>query len=352
MKSKLLIIMTVLILLSQLNFSESSGAENTTPPNAVILYTGDIRGNINPVGCCSKIGGIAGLGSKIQELKKKYTNSIIIDTGDYLYKGNKEDWFAQIEGAHIAKAFRAIQYDAVNIADGEIMAGDTFFDSFLSDPVFPLISTNMHLTENNNESVKPYIIKKIGKFRFGIIGILSDHFFKESSPDSITIKDPVAAIKKYLPEIQKKSDFIILMSHCGMIKTRELLKELPDIDIAILGHDLYPDFEPELFQNTWILKNSYNGGTVGIVRLWIDQSGRINNIETNLELIDMKVKIMPEYSMIETDFISEIRKMGTADNRLKLEIEKAKKNLELSPEEFFKQRENKKQIKQISNVQN
>lgn len=344
--------MAVLILLYQLNFSESSGAENTTPPDAVIIYTGDIRGNINPVGCCSKIGGIAGLGSKIQDLKKKYNNSIIIDTGDYLYKENKEDWFAQIEGDHIAKAFRAIHYDAVNIADGEIMAGDTFFDSFLSDPLFPLISTNVHLTENKNESVKPYIIKEIGKFRFGIVGILSDHFFKKHPPDSITINDPVASIKKYLPEIQKKSDFIILMSHSGMIKTRELLKELPDIDIAILGHDLYPDFEPELFENKWILKNSNNGGTVGVVKIWIDQSGRINNIKANLELIDIKVKITPEYKMIEADFNSEIRKMGNSDNRLKLEIEKAKKNLELSPEEFFKQRENNKQTKPISNIQN
>jgi 2',3'-cyclic-nucleotide 2'-phosphodiesterase (5'-nucleotidase family) len=259
---------------------------------------------------------------------------------------------AQTEGAHIAKAFRAIHYDALNIADGEIMAGDTFFDSFLSDPVFPLISTNIHLTENNNESVKPYIIKKIGEFRFGIIGILSDHFFKEPFPDSITINDPVASIKKYLPELQEKSDFIILMSHSGMIKTKELLKDLPDIDIAIIGHDLYPDFEPELFENKWILKNSDNGGTVGVVKIWIDQSGRINNIKTNLELIDMKVKITPEYSMIETDFNSEIRKMGNPDNRLKLEIEKAKKYLELSPEEFFKQRENKSQTKPISNIQN
>ncbi len=352
MKSKILIIMVVWVLLYQLDFSESSGAENSTPPNAVILYTGDIRSNINPMGCCSKIGGIAGLGSKIQELKKKYHNTIVIDTGDYIYKGKKEDWLAQIEGAHIAKAFRTIQYDALNIADEEIIAGNTFFDSFLSDPVFPLISTNMRLTKNSNESVKPYIIKQIGKFKFGIIGILSDHFFKGQSPDSITIKDPVESIKKYLPEIRKKSDFIILMSHSGIIKTRALLKNIPEIDIAIVGHDSYPDFEPELFENKWILKNSNYGGTVGVVKIWIDKSGRIDNIKTELELIDVKVKITPEYNMIETAFNSEIREIGTPDNRLKSEIEKAKEYLKLSPEEFFRLWENEKQTKQTSNVQN
>ncbi len=299
-------IMVMVVLFFQVCFSECFGAVNEELPNAVILYTGDIRGNLNPKGCCTNIGGLARRATKIQELTKRYKHTILLDTGDYISNEN-EDWLNQLIIAQTAKAYKMIRYDFLNIADAELLSGDTFFESFLSDPALLLVSTNL-LSMDENIKIHPYRIKQAGKFRFAILGLVSDHFLNGIDHNSITIHDPVKSIKRYLPEIKKNSDFIILMSHAGIKRTRDVIGEIPDINIAIVGHDDYATFAPETVGNTKIFKNATGGSTIGAVKIWINQSGQIEKIKSSLELLDKRIKPEQAYYMLENKFNAEKKK--------------------------------------------
>jgi 2',3'-cyclic-nucleotide 2'-phosphodiesterase (5'-nucleotidase family) len=301
--------MALIILFFQFGFSECFAVENGRLPNAVILYTGDIQGNLNPKGCCTNIGGLARRATRIQELRKKYEHTILLDTGDYVSNENA-DWLNQLIIRQTAEAYKIIRYDFLNIADNELISGDKFFDSFLSVPALSLVSTNLYSIERNTK-INPYSIKQVGKFRFAIIGILSDHFLNGIDHNSITINDPVKSIKKYLPEIKNQSDFIILMSHAGIKRTRDIIDEIPDINIAIVGHDVYATFESETVGNTRIFKNATGGSTIGAVKVWINQTGQIEKIKDGLELLDKRVKPAQAYYMLENKFNYEKKKAMT-----------------------------------------
>lgn len=309
-----------------------SGAEEQNRPDAVIIYTGDIRGYLTPAGCCSKLGGIARRGTKIDALRQKFKQTIVLDSGDYIRDGDL-GWLNQLKIDQTARAFKLIQYDALNLADFEIMAGEKMFNGFLSEPTLPITSLNVRLLKKDPSLLPPYLIKRIGKFRFAIIGLVSEHFLKGNYQDSIEIDAPLASLKHHLPEIRQQSDFIILMSHMGMIRTKKLLNQVADIDIAIVGHGAPSTYEPEMVGNTKVLKNTTRGGTIGTVKLWINNLAKIERFESGFELLDMNVQPMEPYAMLEKSYVAE-KKALSDPNHLR-RMEEAKEVLKLTPEEFL-----------------
>jgi 2',3'-cyclic-nucleotide 2'-phosphodiesterase (5'-nucleotidase family) len=314
-------------------------AETAVPPDLVILYTGDGQGNIEPTGCCSKIGGLARRATKIKEFKEKYTPLILVDTGDFLWK-NPRDTVHPIRVEHIHNAFMAIGYDAINIADGEIASGDEFIKHFGNNAAMPLVSSNVVASKEGGRTWPPYIIKKTGKLKTAVIGLASPDLVKNNPDGIFTVSDPVKTLEKYLPEIKAKADIIILLSHLGWDPSRQMAQTYPDIDIVIVAHDTYPTFDPERIGKTLLVKNSWGGGLLGVIDVWADPSNRAEKIESRLEVLVTEIQPLPEYAKFETDFKKDAveykRKLKERETAEKAEqvIEKYKK---MTPQQFLEQ---------------
>lgn len=324
-----LCLLSVLVIFS----SVTSAGAAADLPDLVILYTGDGRGNIEPSGCCSKIGGMARRATKIKEFRELYKNIILADSGDFLWK-RPGDMLHPLQVEHVRKAFTAIGYDAVNIGDGEIASGEIFMRHFQTEPLPPLFSSNVTLAKDGERPWAPYIIREAGKVRTAIIGLNSPDMV-QSNPDGLfAVSDPIQTLEKLIPEIRTKADMVVLLSHLGWEKSKQVVERFPMIDIVIVGHDSYPTFSSETIGKTLMVKNAAGGGLLGVVEVWTDASNRPAKMESRLEVLVEKIQPLPEYAKLEQDFRAQ-----KYANKQRLEQDKiaedAGKYLKMTPEEFM-----------------
>lgn len=273
-----------------------AATSETRPPDVVILYTGDTRSEITPKGsCCGKSGGIRARESHIREMRNRFENVFLVDTGDYFWKDGK-DALNGIKSFHARLAFDMPGYDALNIAEGEIA------DIRRLEGIQGLVSSNVTARHSHGSKWEPFLVREIGGLKLCILGFLSPDFAKD---EKFTVADPVVAAGKILPEVSSKADIVVALSHLGWDGSRRLAEAVGGIDIIIVGHGDHENFEPERVKSSLLVKNAIGGSLAGSVKIWADRSGKIVKTETGLRILDKKIKTHPDYSGLERKYINE-----------------------------------------------
>ena len=138
-------------------------------------------------------------------------------------------------------------YQAANISERELMAG---YDAFLErkkECKFPLVSANLVFQSNGKPITAPYTLltlepkkypnlKKPLKVAIAGVTRFNPTFLKGAPPkDNVIIANPVDEIKKYLPEMRRKADQVILLAAMSREDAHLLVKENPGIDLVLGG---------------------------------------------------------------------------------------------------------------------
>ncbi len=175
---------------------------------------------------------------KIKSLFKKIKPDLYLHSGD-INTGPYESDFFQAEPDILALN---------NLGLHAMTLGNHDFDITLKDlkkqekkAKFPFLSANI-VDENNNLVYKPYVILFVKGLRVAIIGLtteetlLTSNYFKDTS---YKIEDPLKSLQKILPEIKKKSDIRILLSHLGSEEKRPNITRDEDIAQDLKKDDLH-----------------------------------------------------------------------------------------------------------------
>ena len=175
------------------------------------------------------------------------------------------------------QALDLMHYDGLNIADGELGLGETFFQELQKKVLFPLLSAN--LFKNKKPLGQEYCIKHFAEFKVGVIGLVSPSYFNSEllAKEDLEVKDPEKTLKEILPKVNAQADIIILLSHLGKNETTLLLQKVPGVDVAIIGHDPGMLNQPELLAKTILVQNSTQGKHLGILDLTIGTKGAIES---------------------------------------------------------------------------
>ncbi|MHC4355359.1 MAG: multiheme c-type cytochrome, partial [Planctomycetota bacterium] len=81
---------------------------------------------------------------------------------------------------------------------------------------------------------EPYrLVEFSNGYRCGIIGVADDSVPSESIGDGLSIAPAADAIAKYLPELKKKSDFIVLLAFADKPAMAELARQFFEVDVII-----------------------------------------------------------------------------------------------------------------------
>ena len=311
-------------------------AETGRPADLVIVHTGDGLGHIEPQGCCNRIGGMARRATEIRKIRAENPNVLVVDSGNFMGM-NPRDRFASIRTEQVHRALSAIGYDALNVADAE-MAGGEHFAAFLRfEPDAPLVSLNVGPADGGAAPWPAYRILSAGNLRGALVGLAA--WPDGRSPESpYAAASPEARLRERLPEIRKRADVIVLLSHVGWEATRALAKNFPEIDLAVSGYDAYPDFEPETVGRTRLVKNAAGGGLLGVVRLWVDDARRVRRSEGEMILLQEKNPPDPDFARLESDFRARIGAARAEEKAAQAAAfhQEAARFLEMSPEQFMK----------------
>lgn len=188
-----------------------------------ILYTNDIHGNVNHLPKYATI---------MKQVRSEAKNLLVLDAGDIFLRGEFQDYEGELE----MKLRNKMGYDACVLGNndfriapkgGNVERGNQLVDSLVSGTNFKTLLANVRYKDSQKTipNTSPYMVKNINGVHVGIIGVTSmkPQVRKWEEVSDKTFEVANETVSKLMPEVQKKSDVAIVLSHAGIVV---------DIDIA------------------------------------------------------------------------------------------------------------------------
>jgi len=228
-----------------------------------LLYTGDTHAMLYPCSCpIEKDGGIARRATLLKDLKKKYPDALVLDSGDFFAGGIKDEYTqnTEIDKARTAinlKAMELMKYDAVAMSVDEFNFGADYLKETLNASGLNHLSCNFKA-----DKAAPFLIKEISGTKIAVIGVTPLAANKKAGGEQVI--DPKVAVSSAVADAkQKGAHIVVLLSQLTEALNKDLVSAVPGIDVIIAG---YPGADEEMTVksgNTLILGSSWQGRKVG-----------------------------------------------------------------------------------------
>lgn len=229
----------------------------------VILHTSDLHGNIFPIDYATNKTsdvGLAKIATLVKQIKNEFQNVLLIDSGDLIQGTPLEYYHAKIENKPVdpmVLVMNKLGYSSWTLGNHEFNYGLEILNKAISEAQFPALSANIVKKGTEEPAFKPYHIVIVDGIKVGILGLTTKFIPNWEDPKNIEgldFLDPVEVAKKYVEFLRNEEnvDLLIVAYHGGLErdpKTGEpteeltgedqayqLLKEVPGIDVLLLGH--------------------------------------------------------------------------------------------------------------------
>ncbi|MDD4889746.1 MAG: metallophosphoesterase [Phycisphaerae bacterium] len=202
----------------------------------VFLHINDSHGQTAGTG---QRGGEARLATLVGDLRKQPgpARVFLVHCGDVISRG--DDVTRKTHGAANFTLMNRLRFDAWIPGNGDIYDGLPVLQARMADARFPTLCGNVKVKATGEPLARPFIIEQAGPVKVAILGLC---FFRVGAPggDAIDFEDPIAAAKRIVPELRKRADLVVAMTHIGVDRDGELAKAVPDIDVILGGHTHTP----------------------------------------------------------------------------------------------------------------
>jgi len=272
----------------------------------VILFSNSINGNLKSCDCPSApFGGMDRRKTLVNEIRQKYPNVLVMDSGDILSPYKNE-----LLAEYCLKATKLINYDVLTFGDQEFINGIDFITEKIQQNNLPFISANLSYCEKDKNICnffEGYKIKQLGDYKIGIIGIISPEvffFFPKNIKEDLKITSSTEAINTFIKEFTNKVDLIIVLSHSGFDKDKIIADTISGIDVIVGGHSQTflktPFISPK--NKTIIVQAGEKGEYLGELIFRFNNKKKISSYEYQLIPLDKNIPPDKEMSELLTEY--------------------------------------------------
>jgi len=261
-------------------------------------------------GCASdKTGGFPEKAALLDQYRREGAPLVVLDAGDAV------DTTDLPEKAEVMiRAMGAAGYGALNIGDQEAGRGLSFLKHIETLTPMAIVSSNLVVAATGELVAKPFVIVDAGGAKIGVLGVVSavgTPSLSGSPPagsgttsanaprvadEPLAVRNPEEAIKRYLPQVRKQADAVVVLAHVSPAQSRELAR-IPGVDVVVGGDQRSDVPDPELVSGTlWIQPPSY-GRFLGVVRLALDGE-RLRPSQWRIAKVPWKGPRQPEVAKI------------------------------------------------------
>ena len=183
------------------------------------------------------MGGFAYLATAVRQERAHSAASLYLNAGD-LVQGTPVSTLFQ--GLPIYEIANHLGFDVSTLGNHEFDYGWERIEDFVKAAKFPIVSANVVGHGGGFLAGKPYVIKTVGGIRVAVIGVLlGDLVGNLATPEKVGpwhILPVVETVRKYAAELRDKSDLIVVLGHIHDQEADEILQQVPEVSIAIVGH--------------------------------------------------------------------------------------------------------------------
>ncbi len=280
---------------------KDSPASTSKSVPLTILHTNDIHGHVEPFAEGRKlVGGLAYVAEIIEDERSiDKAHTLVLDGGDSTQGSPLSDFYY---GKPIRESMNKMGYSATVLGNHDFDNGLTVLADRLAKSKSPALAANLKiLKEGSNLEGKtvPYIIKDFDGVKVGIIGLVTPDAVKmikrQDESHMIAITEPEVALTSQLPQMKEDgADVIVVLSHLGIQKDREIAEKFDGIDVIVGGHTHTKLQKPLTVANTLIMQAGCNGKYVGDAHLSIDRETKKVSLKKYSLIPVEKKKIDPD----------------------------------------------------------
>ncbi len=297
------LLLLILVLLTSCRTAPGSAAVHLK-----VVHVNDTHSHLYPftspqTGMATPLGGFARLATVVEQERGGPEPVLLLHGGDslvgsdsnYLVSGRPD--YATLpsygyRGIDDIEAMNLLGFDAMVIGNHELDYGRRWIEGLIGRAKFPVLSADVvhrDIPDLDGSSGKllaePYVILSRGGLRIGVIGLTTTQYIQ--SPQ-VQVKDPVEVARDLVPQVARRCDLVVVLSHLGFKPDMELARAVPGIDLIVGGHSHTLLNEPVLIGETLIAQDGAYAPQVGILDLTI-AGGRIAQYSYRLKTLDASV---------------------------------------------------------------
>jgi hypothetical protein len=209
-----------------------------------IVLSGNVNGETHPCGCRHfPLGGLDNVAGAFEQIRQKGHSIVYLDAGDHFFPSNNipENLRKGLEytSQSIAKADSMLGLNFMIPGDQDYASGETYLANLAKSQNLQFLLTNA--SKNNGLPYKPWAKIIFGKAKVYLIGLVDPETLGPSEKASYLQLDEgmqlgLDQIKRDGYDPENKMHRLLVLSHSGIDRDRELAKKFPMIDWILGAH--------------------------------------------------------------------------------------------------------------------
>ncbi len=229
--------------------------------------------------------------NRLREIEK---NVLLIDSGDIMtgsFAAQKK--YKEVIGGVMPEFLNRLGYDVRCYGNHAFDRGQENALGLARLTEFPVVLANIVYKESGELfASNPYHVLEKGGIKVGVIAVMEENFLQEVSKKStkgLAVLPIIPTLNSYVPELDKKSDLIVVLIHSKVVIGDKVAKEVPGIDIALVASE-----DGRFKEVNGVLVKSTIGHmkTLGFLKLEVKKD-RVINFEEDLIWLWADVDLNP-----------------------------------------------------------
>jgi 5'-nucleotidase len=259
------------------------------PTNVVFLHWNDFHGQFRPQLAFWKargggdrrelpeVGGAAALAGYVARTREQAEAAgqhvVVTDGGDW-YQGTIEG--NEDRGRLAVEFLSRLSPDAVVLGNHEYDFGPENVRALVAAARFPVLGANVLQAGAKERKlcdyVVPFQVVPVRGLKVAVVGLITARTKDVSTGPwgEAEFGDEIEALRAVLPAAAAASDVVVLLTHCGLEKDRELAQAFPAIPLILGGHSHTGLKEPFREGGTWIVQTHGKASEVYRVEAHVD----------------------------------------------------------------------------------
>lgn len=199
----------------------------------VILSTNDMHG---------KIQRFPELATAVQQCRDTVERVLLVDAGDR-WTGNAYVDKVAVPGRPVIELMNRLGYDVATLGNHEFDFGQAHLGGVLDSLVgFEVVCANIKSDTCTFRQPKPYTIIERNGLKIGVVGTITYYeggnrpAGNTASYVGLSFSDPQQAARAWADSLRDGVDVLVLLSHMGDDRDRQLLADEQRYDVVIGGH--------------------------------------------------------------------------------------------------------------------
>ncbi len=268
-----------------------------------LIHIGDLHGHLLPRpnlrsdGHGVLEGGLARLYTKVQEIRRRDPQALLINTGDTI-QGSAEALYTR--GAAMLKALEPFHINAYTPGNWDYVYGTTRFLELFAGPHpqagWNALAANLYYdapyTTLTGQRVLPaYQIRTLKGVKIALLGLTTDRGPQvvPGTTRGLRFTDGRQEYQELVPRLRQQADVVVVLSEIGLASNVALAHHTPGADV-ILSSDMHEETPTAIrtAAGTILVEEGQDGTRLGELRLKVE-NGRVAHAEFTQHIIDARV---------------------------------------------------------------